>query len=616
MPSSSQTPKLPLWIFFATDAIFIGAAVWIARSSPHPLPELTALAIAGCVIAGAIAGLVPLVAYYERQKNETLDDRQRALEALARTVSSSAEQISIAAGGLHEIADIAQKNLKHAEQLPHKLQEKIAEFQAQLANANEGEREELERELEVLRAGESERLQTSADKVARMVAELGKLEAATQGHVAAANDALGKLSFGAAGAIGKAQVAAEQAFNQARLEASRGVGEASGKALSALATAKDAAIADITRHFDQQLTQLRDASTSLAALVERIEQATAKAHQGPLLPGSQGTPFPAGSPGTPLPGPADSVAWSAPLEPAAMPTTASDDVAPTNASSIDPQAGSEATSAGVVSLALPATPEPGAAPEPDTGVAAEPDGELRRDDATPVEQNGERQRDDSPPVAPVAAAPKRSRKHRAEPKPEVAAPAETPSAGEPSATQVEAEAGAPEPAAAAAPNPEPTEPAAPTPPPAEPAAANEPVAPEEDDSGPSALAPVESTRGRGRSRRAQDDQPGLGLDLGEFEGRPAPTVESVLSSDGATRLIVTAYIGIGNRLFIRGEGPGLSWDKGIPLQFVSIGKWRWETNDAAGPVKFKLLKNDEHESVGLGTLTLQPAHQNEVTAAF
>ena len=96
----------------------------------------------------------------------------------------------------------------------------------------------------------------------------------------------------------------------------------------------------------------------------------------------------------------------------------------------------------------------------------------------------------------------------------------------------------------------------------------------------------------------------------------AEMMEQVISSDGATRLIATSYIGIGNRLFIRGEGPGLSWEKGIPLQFVSIGKWRWETPDASGPVHFKLYKNDEVECPGLGTLELEPGHQQEVIAKF
>jgi len=92
--------------------------------------------------------------------------------------------------------------------------------------------------------------------------------------------------------------------------------------------------------------------------------------------------------------------------------------------------------------------------------------------------------------------------------------------------------------------------------------------------------------------------------------------ESAVSADGATRLVVTAYIGIGNRLFIRGEGPGLSWDKGIPLSFVSIGKWRWETNDATSAVKFKIYKNDETECTGLGERSVEPGAQLDLTASF
>jgi len=95
-------------------------------------------------------------------------------------------------------------------------------------------------------------------------------------------------------------------------------------------------------------------------------------------------------------------------------------------------------------------------------------------------------------------------------------------------------------------------------------------------------------------------------------GNPEPAV----SADGATRLVVTAYIGIGNRLFIRGEGPGLSWEKGVPLAFVSIGKWRWETNDAAAPVRFKLYKNDEVECTALGERSVGPGAQQDLTASF
>jgi uncharacterized protein YoxC len=97
---------------------------------------------------------------------------------------------------------------------------------------------------------------------------------------------------------------------------------------------------------------------------------------------------------------------------------------------------------------------------------------------------------------------------------------------------------------------------------------------------------------------------------------PQEVHEPALSADGATRLIITAYIGIGNRLFIRGEGPGLSWDKGVPLTFVSIGKWRWETNDASKAVTFRLYKNDETECAALGERAVEPGAQLELNASF
>ncbi len=95
-----------------------------------------------------------------------------------------------------------------------------------------------------------------------------------------------------------------------------------------------------------------------------------------------------------------------------------------------------------------------------------------------------------------------------------------------------------------------------------------------------------------------------------------PPAEPSLSSDGQTRLTVTAYIGIGNRLFVRGDGPGLSREEGTPLQFVSIGKWRWETDAATEPVKLTIWKNDQTECSALGEIELTPGAQLETSANF
>ena len=137
-------------------------------------------AVTACVIVAAILATVPFLTDYARKQDESLDERQRGLDALSATINSAAEQISIAANGLNELTDLTHKNLKQAEQLPHKLQDKIAEFNAQLDNARDNDREELEKELAELRGSETDRLQTVTDKVHKAMGELTALESALQ----------------------------------------------------------------------------------------------------------------------------------------------------------------------------------------------------------------------------------------------------------------------------------------------------------------------------------------------------------------------------------------------------------------------------------------------------
>ncbi|MFT3869233.1 MAG: hypothetical protein QM715_12310 [Nibricoccus sp.] len=138
---------------------------------------------------------------------------------------------------------------------------------------------------------------------------------------------------------------------------------------------------------------------------------------------------------------------------------------------------------------------------------------------------------------------------------------------------------------------------------------------------PTALLTEEKPIRKRASRKpvVTDNELTLGIELepaSDFSQLAPDEAIPAVSADGLTRLIVTAYIGIGNKLYVRGEGPGLAWDRGVPLQFVSIGKWRWESADATGPVQLKLYKNDTQECSNVGTLSIAPGHQHEVMASF
>jgi len=64
--------------------------------------------------------------------------------------------------------------------------------------------------------------------------------------------------------------------------------------------------------------------------------------------------------------------------------------------------------------------------------------------------------------------------------------------------------------------------------------------------------------------------------------------------------VITALIdiGFGNTLYLRGEGPGLSWDVGVPMDCVSDDKWSLSLPGTGKPVTYKFLINDLSWSAG------------------
>jgi len=77
---------------------------------------------------------------------------------------------------------------------------------------------------------------------------------------------------------------------------------------------------------------------------------------------------------------------------------------------------------------------------------------------------------------------------------------------------------------------------------------------------------------------------------------PAPAPRTVMASESdatGTCLIVNLMIGIGNKPFVRGSGPGLSEDAGQPMQFLAIGRWLWRAPESDQPVTVQVWKNDK-----------------------
>jgi hypothetical protein len=525
MQLPDEAPKLPKLPFLLGDGALLATAWYIARSSEVPLAPVNLLAIVGCVALGAILAVIPFVAEYGRKQEDALQERQNALEALSRTTATAAEQISIAASGLHTIAELAQKNLKAAEQLGPKLQEKINDFVRRADEALVAENEALTQEVNTLRASEAEKLETTSDKIRAAATELAKLEAATHKHLAAVSETLARLPAlaeeSAQKAAGIHSQTARSTLAQLLTEIDIRVTAAATRLAAAPPPAPTVDVAEAPPH----------AEPTRAAPVAEPAAESPEPKRKRIKSQAKGAAIEAAPPAATA---ADPSAPELSLEPAPEPREVVESAPAPGPMEMAAQAPTESVLASESTATLPAepTPEPSPTPEPAPASLAA---------AMPLDEDG--------PLPPLDE-PKPARKAR-----------------KPISTSA---------------------------PPFIPGLLN-------------SDAPLTQTGGAFSGMESDET----------IQDEPSgPPIDRAISADGLTRLLATAYIGIGNKLYLRGDGPGLSWDKGVPLQFVSIGKWRWETADANAPFAAKLYKNDQVECVSLGSLMLDPGQQTEVNAAF
>lgn len=75
-------------------------------------------------------------------------------------------------------------------------------------------------------------------------------------------------------------------------------------------------------------------------------------------------------------------------------------------------------------------------------------------------------------------------------------------------------------------------------------------------------------------------------------------VKPVVSTPVKTTISARIDVGFGNALFLRGEGPGLSWEKGLAMECVENDLWRIVLAESARAYTFKFLINDTTWSAG------------------
>lgn len=80
-------------------------------------------------------------------------------------------------------------------------------------------------------------------------------------------------------------------------------------------------------------------------------------------------------------------------------------------------------------------------------------------------------------------------------------------------------------------------------------------------------------------------------------------------------IIAFSMMGLGSKPFIRGKGGGLDENKGLPMEFLESGKWRWVSERTTEPLTINILKNDETPMKG-GPKTYNPGAVEEISPEF
>lgn len=96
--------------------------------------------------------------------------------------------------------------------------------------------------------------------------------------------------------------------------------------------------------------------------------------------------------------------------------------------------------------------------------------------------------------------------------------------------------------------------------------------------------------------------------------KAAPVKAPVASPVAPITIEAKIDVGFGNRLFLRGQGEGLSWDRGTPLECVDSKTWRLIV-PSKDKLQFKLLINDSVWAKG-EDVVVPPGKRVELAPAF
>lgn len=95
----------------------------------------------------------------------------------------------------------------------------------------------------------------------------------------------------------------------------------------------------------------------------------------------------------------------------------------------------------------------------------------------------------------------------------------------------------------------------------------------------------------------------------------APAVKKTAPKAITTCIAAQIDVGFGNTLYLRGDGPGLSWEKGVIMECVADDRWSITLPESSRPILCKFLINDETWCAGEDYL-VKPGQETVFVPSF
>ncbi len=102
----------------------------------------------------------------------------------------------------------------------------------------------------------------------------------------------------------------------------------------------------------------------------------------------------------------------------------------------------------------------------------------------------------------------------------------------------------------------------------------------------------------------------------EDDGQDTEEISNPVSENNRSiTLIAHLNLDISSTPYVRGEGAGLSWNEGVPMEFIEIGKWEWTVENAEESTSCRIFKDDSLAARG-DDIVIEVGERAEVYPEF